>query len=160
MPPYLRQSSRASMVLLVCLLAPACGLLPDGNLTPQQQEQANLRSLQRVAQVTERVGVLVASLQQVEIALHNAGRVPNETHIAIQTYLKLSAGFVVASLETAKDQTKPAAERRDGILAALKLIDGFQTEIVAKIPDEGARTQLGMIVLSIQTILTTWALVT
>jgi hypothetical protein len=45
-------------------------------------------------------------------------------------------------------------------LAALKLIDGFQTEIVAKIPDEGARTQLGMIVLSIQTILLTWQLVT
>jgi hypothetical protein len=158
-PAKLASSSRAAVVLAL-VLASACGMRLPPNATPQQIEQAHLRELQRVAQVTERVGVLVQSLQAVEIAMSNAGRVPRETHIAIQTYLKLSASFVIASLETAKDQTKPIEERRNGILQALKLIDGFQSEIVAKIPDEGVRTQLGMIVLSIQTLLLTWSLVT
>jgi hypothetical protein len=153
------RQTRAAVLLAIVLVVPACARI-DPNLSPQQQEQAQLRELQRVAQVTERVGVAVASLQNVEIALANAGRIPRETHIAIQTYLKLSAEFVLSELETAKDQTKSPLERRHGLMRALKFIDGLQVNVIDKIPESSARTELGLAVLTIQMILLTMSMVT
>jgi hypothetical protein len=135
----MRQTRAAVLLAITLLVAPACARIAP-NLSPQQQEQAQLRELQRVAQVTERVGVAVASLQQVEIALVNAGRIPRETHIAIQTYLKLSAEFVLSELETAKDQARSPLERRNGLMRALKFIDGLQVNVIDKITESSART--------------------
>jgi hypothetical protein len=151
----------ASVVLLCCLaIAPACGARIDPNATPQQVEQAQLRDLQRLAQVVERVGNLVLALQNTEIALHRAGRIPQGTHESIQTYLKLSAQFVIDELEGAKDATKSPLERRHGIMRALKFVDNMQTGLIDKIPDEDVKGRLSLFVLSIQTILMAVTLVT
>lgn len=155
----LRQAC-AAVVLLWCLVSvPACGVRIDPNATPQQVEQAQLRDLQRVAQVVERVGNLVLALQNAEIALFKAGRISQGTHESIQTYLKISAEFVIAELEGAKDTTKSPLERRHGVMRALRFIDNLQSGIIDKIPDEDARARLGLFVLSIQTILITWQMV-
>jgi hypothetical protein len=154
------RQTRAAVLLAIVLVAPACVTRIDPNRTPQQQEQVRLRELQRAAQMTERVGVAVLSLQNVEIALANAGRIPRETHIAIQTYLKLSAEFVLSELEAAKDQTKSPLERQHGLMRALKFIDGLQTNIIDKLPDPQARTELGLVVLTIQMLLLTTQLMT
>jgi hypothetical protein len=155
MPITRMRQTRAAVLLAILLVAPACVTRIDPKLTPQQQEQAQLRQLQRTAQMTERIGVAVASLQQVEITLANAGRIPRETHVAIQTYLKLSAEFVLSELETAKDQTKSPLERQHGLMRALKFIDGLQTNIIDKLPDPQTRTELGLAVLAIQMLLLT-----
>lgn len=155
----MRQACTAVLLAIAVLVAPACGARIDPNLTPQQQEQVQLRDLQRVAQVVERVGNLVVALQQAEIALHRAGRIPQGTHESIQTYLQLSAQFVIDELEGAKDTTKTPLERRHGVMRALKFVDGLQTGIIDKIPDEDVRGRLGLFVLSIQTVLVTWSMV-
>jgi hypothetical protein len=156
----MRQASAAVLLAITVLVAPACGVRVDPNLTPQQQEQVQLRDLQRTAQVVERVGNLVVALQQAEIALHRAGRIPQGTHESVQTYLQLSAQFVIDELEGAKDTTKSPLERRHGIMRALKFVDGLQAGIIDKIPDEDVKGRLSLFVLSIQTILLTWTLVT
>lgn len=151
----------ASVVLLCCLVAaPACVTRIDPNATPQQMEQAQLRDLQRVAQVVERVGNLVVALQGAEIALHRAGRISQGTHESIQMYLKLSAEYVISELEGAKDTTKSPLERRHGIMRALKFVDNLQTGLIDKIPDEDVKGRLSLFVLSIQTILLTVTLIT
>lgn len=156
----LRQTCAAFLLAIsVSIGVPACGARIDPNATPQQVEQAQLRDLQRIAQVTERVGVLVKSLQDVEISLHRAGRVSQGTHESIQTYLRISAQFVIDELEGAKDTTKSPLERRHGILRALKFIDGLQTQIIDKIPDEDVKGRLSLFVFSIQTLLVTWQMV-
>jgi hypothetical protein len=155
----MRQASAAVLLAITVLVAPACGARIDPNLTPQQQEQVQLRDLQRVAQVVERVGNLVVALQQAEIALHRSGRIPQGTHESIQTYLQLSAQFVIDELEGAKDTTKTPLERRHGVMRALKFVDGLQTGIIDKIPDEDVRGRLGLFVLSIQTVLVTLSMV-
>jgi len=156
-----RQACAAVLLAItVAISAPACGARIDPNATPQQVAQAQLHNLQRVANVVERVGILVKSLQDTEIALFRAGRIPQGTHESIQTYLKISAEFVIAELEGAKDTTKSPLERRNGIMRALKFVDGLQTGIIDKIPDEDVRGRLGLFVLSIQTILITVSLVT
>lgn len=155
----MRQAAAAVVLSIAVLVAPACVARVDPNLTPQQQEQVQLRDLQRIAQVVERVGHLVVALQQAEIALHRAGRIPQGTHESIQTYLQLSAQFVIDELEGAKDTTKTPLERRHGVMRALKFVDGLQTGIIDKIPDEDARVRLGLFVLSMQTILMTWTMV-
>lgn len=150
----------ASVVLLWCLVVvPACGARIDPNATPQQQAQAELRDIQRSALIVERVGDLVKSLQDTEILLANAGRVPSDTHVAIQTYLKLSAEYVLSELESAKDDAKSPLERRHGIMRALKFIGGLQKNVIEKIPDASARTELGMIAMAISTLLLTMQLV-
>jgi hypothetical protein len=155
----MRQASAAVLLAVTVLVAPACVTRIDPNLTVQQQEQAQLRDLQRVAQVVERVGNLVVALQGAEISLHRAGRISQGTHESIQMYLKLSAEYVISELEGAKDTTKSPMERRHGIMRALKFVDNLQTGLVDKIPDEDAKTRLGLFVLSIQTILIAWTLV-
>ena len=155
----MRQACAAVLLAILLVSAPACGVRIDPNLTIQQQEQAQLRDLQRVAQVTERVGILVKSLQDVEISLHRAGRISQGTHESVQTYLRLSAQFVIDELEGAKDQTKSPLERRHGIMRALKFVDGLQTQIIDEIPDDDAKGRLSLFVLSIQTILVTWSMV-
>lgn len=155
-----RQTCAALLLAIsVSLVVPACGARIDPNLTVQQQEQAQLRDLQRVAQVVERVGNLMVALQSAEIALHRTGRISQGTHESIQMYLKLSAEYVISELEGAKDTTKSPLERRHGIMRALKFVDNLQTGLIDKIPDEDAKTRLGLFVLSIQTILIAWTLV-
>lgn len=157
----LRQACAALLLAIsVSLSVPACGARIDPNATPQQVEQAQLRDLQRLAQVVERVGNLVLALQNTEIALHRAGRIPQGTHESIQTYLKLSAQFVIDELEGAKDTTKSPLERRHGIMRALKFVDNLQAGLIDKIPDEDVKGRLSLFVLSIQTILMTVTLVT
>jgi hypothetical protein len=161
MPFKIARQACASVVLLWCLaVVPACGARIDPNATPQQVEQAQLRDLQRLAQVVERVGNLVLALQNTEIALHRAGRISQGTHESIQTYLKLSAQFVIDELEGAKDTTKSPLERRHSVMRALKFVDNLQTGLIDKIPDEDVKGRLSLFVLSIQTILLTVTLVT
>jgi hypothetical protein len=155
----MRQASAAVLLAITVLVAPACGARIDPNLTPQQQEQVQLRDLQRVAQVTERVGILVKSLQDVEISLFKSGRISQGTHESVQTYLRISAQFVIDELEGAKDATKSPLERRNGVLRALKFVDGLQTQIIDKIPDEDVKGRLSLFVFSVQTLLITWQMV-
>jgi hypothetical protein len=160
--PFTRMRQTCAAVLLaisVSITAPACGVRIDPNATPQQVEQAQLRDLQRVAQVVERVGNLVLALQNTEIALHRAGRISQGTHESIQTYLKLSAQFVIDELEGAKDTTKSPLERRHSVMRALKFVDNLQTGLIDKIPDEDVKGRLSLFVLSIQTILMTVTLI-
>lgn len=157
MPTTLSASMRAA-VLLACLVVPACGVRIAPNATPQQIEQAQLRDLQRMAGVVERVGYLVLSLQQTEIALHRLGRISQATHDSVQTYLKLTAEFVIAELESAKDAAKSPLERRHAVMRALKFVDNLQTGLIDKIPDEDAKARLNGYVMSIQTLLTVWQL--
>lgn len=154
------RQTRAAVLLAISLVAPACVTRVDPTATPQQQEQARLHDLQRVARVTERVGVVLLSLQNLEIAMFQAGRIPRYTHIEAQTYFKVTAQFVIEALDRAKDLTKPVEERRNGILEALKMIDGIQTNVIDRIPDQDVRGRLSLVVLSIQTILITWQMVT
>jgi hypothetical protein len=150
----------ASVVLLWCLATvPACGVRIDPNATPQQVEQANLRALERTAGVVERVGYFVKGLQDAEIGFHRMGRIPQATHDMVQSYLKITAEFVIDELEAAKDATKTALERRHSVMRALKFIDGLQAGLIDKIVDEGVRERLSTYVASIQILLTAWQLV-
>jgi hypothetical protein len=148
----------ASVVLLWCVVASACGVKVDPKLTPQQQEQAALRDIQRGASVVERVGYFVKGLQDSEIAFHRAGRIPQATHEVVQSYLKITAQYVIDELESAKDQAKSPLERRNSIMRALKFVDGLQSGLIDKIPDEDVRTRLGVYVSFVQTLLTAWQL--
>jgi hypothetical protein len=149
----------ASVVLLWCLATvPACGVRIDPNATPQQQEQAALRDLQRGASVVERVGYFVKGLQDAEISFHRAGRIPQATHEVVQSYLKITAEYVIDELEAAKDQAKSPLERRNSIMRALKFVDGLQAGLIDKIPDEDVRTKLGVYLSFVQTLLTAWQL--
>lgn len=154
----LRQACAALLLAISVLAAPACGVRIDPNATPQQVEQAQLRDLQRMAGIVERVGYLVLSLQNTEIALHRLGRISPGTHESVQTYLKLSAEFVISELESAKDAAKSPLERRHSIMRALKFVDNLQTGLIDKIPDEDVKAKLQPYIMSIQTLLTVWQL--
>lgn len=160
MPITKMRQARAAVLLAVVLVAPACAGRINPNLTPQQQEQEQLRDLQRTARVTERIGQTLLTLQNLEIAMHQQGRIPRDTHIEAQTYFKLTAQFVIDALERAKDVSKPAADRRSGILDALKRIDEIQTGVLDRIPDQDVRSRLGLVLMTITTLLMTWSMVT
>lgn len=158
MQTKLRQAC-AAVVLLWCLaLAPACGARIDPNATPQQQAQQALLAIERGANVVERVGYFVKGLQDAEIAFYRAGRIPQATHEIVQSYLKLTAQYVIDELEAAKDATKSPLERRNAVMRALKFVDGLQTGLIDRIPDEDVRTKLSVYISFVQTLLTAWQL--
>jgi hypothetical protein len=155
----LRQACAALLLAIsVSLCAPACGARIDPNATPQQVEQAQLRDLQRTAGVVERVGYFVKGLQDAEISFHRMGRIPQGTHDLVQGYLKITAEYVIDELESAKDAAKSPLERRNAVMRALKFVDGLQTGLIDKIPDEDVRTKLGVYISFVQTLLTAWQL--
>jgi hypothetical protein len=153
-----RQTCAALLLAIVSLSAPACGARIDPNATPAQQAQQALLAIERGANVVERVGYFVKGLQDAEIGFHRAGRIPQATHEIVQSYLKLTAQYVIDELEAAKDATKSPLERRHAVMRALKFVDGLQTGLIDKIPDEDVRTKLGIYISFVQTLLTAWQL--
>jgi hypothetical protein len=154
----LRQTCAALLLAIVSLSAPACGARIDPNATPAQQAQQALLAIERGANVVERVGYFVKGLQDAEIGFHRAGRIPQATHEIVQSYLKLTAQYVIDELEAAKDATKSPLERRHAVMRALKFVDGLQTGLIDNIPDEDVRTKLGIYISFVQTLLTAWQL--
>lgn len=155
----LRQTCAAVLVAVsLSLGVPACGARIDPNATPQQQEQQALLAIERGANVVERVGYFVKGLQDAEIGFHRMGRIPQATHDIVQSYLKLTAQYIIDELESAKDATKSPLERRHAVMRALKFVDGLQTGLIDKIPDEDVRAKLGVYISFVQTLLTAWQL--
>jgi hypothetical protein len=154
----LRQTCAALLLAIVSLSAPACGARIDPNATPQQQQQQALLAIERGANVVERVGYFVKGLQDAEISFHRLGRIPQATHEVVQGYLKITAEFVLDELKAAKDATKSPLERRNAVMRALKFVDGLQTGLIDKIPDEDVRSKLGIYISFVQTLLTAWQL--
>jgi hypothetical protein len=154
-----RQTCAALLLAIsVSLSAPACGARIDPNATPQQQQQQALLAIERGANVVERVGYFVKGLQDAEISFHRLGRIPQATHEVVQGYLKITAEFVLDELKAAKDATKSPLERRNAVMRALKFVDGLQTGLIDKIPDEDVRSKLGIYISFVQTLLTAWQL--
>lgn len=138
----------------VVLLAVALGgaMLASGCAHGQPQTDPRAALLQTVRQ-TETVGILTRGLVQTEIALHDAGKIPDDQHRAFLVGAKTFATAALAALEASKNLNKPDAGARDAIKAALELGDKLITQNVIPIKDPEVRATLISSIAGIEAIL-------
>jgi hypothetical protein len=160
----MRQAGTAVLLSITLLVAPACGvrMAPclNPSLTPAQQahqiEVSRLREIQRGADITKRVGELMVSLSKTEIAFHAAGRIPTNTHHAIQGYFEFAAEGVLEALDVAKDATQPIETRMSALERGLRIVGGLRTKVIDRLPEGDVKLTLGLALATAEALLFTW----
>lgn len=123
------RDQRAGLFLIVLFVVglfagQACTLATTASrATPSAEGQAaNRAELKRYATALRQVGAALEGFQAVEIAYHDAGQVPDQTHARIQVLLKGAAVAGRQATEALEDLTVPAATRADLVAAFVQAV--------------------------------------
>ena len=130
-------------------------------VTPEQQEQAKLERIQKIAVIFGRVGVAVQTVQTIEIVIASAPNSPISpaTHRQFQSAVLSWANSILSIRSTIENVTRSTmSDRLDVIQVALDATDRFLAELPAGIPDS-LNLQVRSAVATVQALIPVLALI-